>query len=580
MKHSLAFWALIFIAAAAGAQSVWSGNAAVGLPSEFPISSAIPRAASNTFPVGTVLQVINPATGLSVDVEVTGPVRSPGVFILVDTDAALSIGLPSDLVVPVRVSPKSFGSAEELTSRLNGDNALTDDIDYNPAAVFGYAKDKPPKEEPEEPEETPPAPVIPEEPTEAPLEDPVIPEESAEDPVIPEETVEDPVTPEEPAEDPVIPEEPVETPVIIEEPAEDPVTPEEPVEVPAPEPLPDAVLVSSESFASSMPPEAPETAAAADKKRKAPAVPKFMPMAAPAPVPPPPVVEAAAPDEPPADETADETPEETEETAPPPPPPAEPKLGDRESIIAFDLAESEVEEPEIEDSTPLVFLDEEPEIEEAIARAAPAEDPEEDPAEAPETEEVPVETVPVETAPVETVPVEPVKEDPVEVVPPVDEDSERTVYFLTPSDLRPPEAPPEDAPADTAPIEPTEPTEPTEPIEDTALIPSPELTEAPPEPSAPPEPLEASSVAMERLSPSDSRPYIQIGAYRDPAVLSQAAREAASLAPGYPLSYAADTDESGAVYRLLIGPLKPAERGVVLKTARSSLFPDAFPYAQ
>ena len=225
MKYTLAVSTLIFIAAAAGAQSVWSGNAAVGLPSDFPLSSSIPRAASNTFPLGTVLQITNPATGLNVDVEVTGPVRSPGVFILVDTDAALSVGLPSDLMVPVRVSPKSFGSVQELTSRLNRDAALTDDIDYNPAAVLGYPEDKPPKEPSEE---APPPPVIP------------------------------------------------------EEPAEYPVSIEEPTEVPVPEPLPDAVLVSSDSFASSMPPEVPETAAAADKKRKAPAVPKFMP------VPPPP----------------------------------------------------------------------------------------------------------------------------------------------------------------------------------------------------------------------------------------------------------------------------------------------------
>lgn len=498
MKHTLAVATLIFIAAAAGAQSVWSGNAAVGLPSDFPLSSSIPRAASNTFPLGTVLQVTNPATGLNVDVEVTGPVRSPGVFILVDTDAALSVGLPSDLMVPVRVSPKSFGSVQELTSRLNGDSVLTNDIDYNPAAGFGYPEDKPPKEQSEE---APPAPVI--------------------------------------------PEEPAEYPVIIEESVEDPVTPEEPAEVPVTEPLPDAVLVSSESFASSMPPEVPETAAAADKKRKAPAVPKFMPVS-------PPVVEASAPDEPPVDEI--------EETAPPPPP-AEPKLGDRESIIAFDLAEAEVEEPEIEESTPLVFLDEEPEIEETIARAVPGEDT--------ETEEVPVETVPEEAA-VQALP----KQEPIEVISPVDEESGRNVYFLTPSDLRPPETPPESA--SDAPPEPiladTAPSEPAEAVEPAALIPPPE------ESSATPEPLEDPSGAMQRIAPSDYRPYIQIGAYRDQALLSEAAREAANLAPGYPLSYAADTDELGDVYRLLIGPLQPAERGVVLKTARSSLFPDAFPY--
>ena len=508
-KRILTVPVIILIAAAsAGAQSVWSGNASVGLPSDFTAVSSMPQAASNTFPAGTILEVTNPGTGLSVEVEVTGRVASPGVFILIDTDAALSIGLPADLVLPVRVSPKSLGGVEKLTSALNGDSAFTSDIDYNPAAAFA--------------------------------DDPITAEGPPEEPVIPEESPEEPAVPEEPEDEPVIPEEPEDEPVIPEEPEDEPVIPEEPE--PAPEPLPDAVLVSSESFTSPMPPESPEPLEhTGGKEKKSPASPKFT-ASPPADEPPPALLVTAVPEEPPA---------AVKEEAVPPPPPAEPKLKTPESIIAFNLAEAEAEDPPAEKT----IIEEpdtgEPDIEELIIRE-------------PEIEEVIPETVPVQE------PSDTITEAPPPPAP-ADEESERTVYFLTPSDLRPPEAPP--APPE-APAPPAEPDTAAPPDEPAVPLVSEDASDEPAD-----EPLETPLTAMQRLTPPDSRPYVQIGAYRDPALLNQAALEFADLAPGYPLSYAADTDESGAVYRLLIGPLQPAERGVVLKTARSSIFPDAFPYA-
>ena len=518
---------ILIAASSAGAQSVWSGNASVGLPSDFTAVSSMPQAASNTFPAGTVLEVINPGTGLSVEVEVTGRVNSPGVFILIDTDAALSIGLPADLVVPVRVSPRSLGSVEQLTSGLNGDAAFTSDIDYNPAAVFADSSD---------------IPITAEEPPE----EPVIPEESPLEPAVPQELEDEPVIPEESSEEPAVPEEPPAVPIILEEPPEEPLIPAAPELVPeTPEPLPDAVLVSSDSFASSMPPDPPETLEhMGGKEKKSPSAPKFT-ASPPAHEPPPALVAPAVPEEPPAS---------VREEAVPPPPPAEPNFGPPESIIAFNLAEAEAEEPPIEKTIIEETDTEEPDIEELIIKEPEIEEPE---IEEPEIEDVIPETAPVQE-PSDTI------TEAAPLPPPADEESERTVYFLTPSDLRPPEAPP------TPPEPPAPPAEP-----DTAAPPD---EPAVPEDDASDEPLEIPLTAMQRLTPPDSRPYVQIGAYRDPALLNQAALEFTHQAPGYPLSYAADTDESGAVYRLLIGPLQPAERGAVLKTARSSIFPDAFPY--
>ena len=531
---------ILIAASSAGAQSVWSGNASVGLPSDFTAVSSMPQAASNTFPAGTVLEVINPGTGLSVEVEVTGRVTSPGVFILIDTDAALSIGLPADLVLPVRVSPKSLGSVEQLTSGLNGDAAFTSDIDYNPAAAFADSSDNPSDD-----------PIIAEEPPAV----PIIPEESPEEPAVPQEPEEEPAVPQEPEDEPAVPEEPPAVPIILEEPPEEPLIPAAPE--PAPEPLPDAVLVSSDSFASSMPPDSPETLEhMGGKEKKSPAAPKFT-ASPPADEPPPAPAAPAVPEEPPAS---------VREEAVPPPPPAEPNFGPPESIIAFNLAEAEAEEPPIEKTIIEETDTEEPDIEELIIK---------EPA-IPETEDVIPETAPVQE-PSDTI------TEAAPLPPPADEESERTVYFLTPSDLRPPEAPEAPEAPPTPPEPPAPPAEPdTAAPPDEPAVPEAASDDPPDEPALPEDasdaPLEIPLTAMQRLTPPDSRPYVQIGAYRDPALLNQAALEFTHLAPGYPLSYAADTDESGAVYRLLIGPLQPAERGVVLKTARSSIFPDAFPY--
>ena len=311
MKQHISVLTLVLLTFALHAESVWTGNAAVGGPAEFPGSSEVFRAASNSFPEGTVLQVTNPRGGAQVKVTVIGRLESPGVFILIENAAALSIGLPLDHVLPVRVTPLSADMIEEPVELPDDAGTLTEDSDYNPAATL--------EDEPGE-ISTAPAPIV----------------------VIEETT------------------------------------------------------------------DLPET----------------------------------------------------------------------ETILTYDLTEIE-------------------KIEESV------------------DSEVPV------TATADS------------------EKDESRIFFLMPSDLRPPEV--------------------------DAVI------------SAP---TNYTGMELPQFMSGDTRPYVQIGSYRSRKILEDTARNLNRSAPGYPLSVAAETDSGGTIYKLLIGPLLPAETGIVLQTARSSVFPDAFPYSQ
>lgn len=118
MKNYVAILILSLTAWSLSAESVWTGNAAVGGSVDFPDTTEIFQAASNTFPAGTMLRVTNPKGGVSVDVKVTGRLESPGVFILIEERAASSIGLPRDLVMPVRVTPLKSESEPDMSPGL------------------------------------------------------------------------------------------------------------------------------------------------------------------------------------------------------------------------------------------------------------------------------------------------------------------------------------------------------------------------------------------------------------------------------------------------------------------------------
>ena len=296
MKKYISVLTLVLLTFALHAQSVWTGNAAVGGPAEFPGTSDVYRAYSNSFPAGTVLQVTNPRGGAQVNVTVTGRLEAPGVFILIESAAAVSIELPLDHVLPVRVTPISTDLFEKTEDLPADAGELTEDSDYNPAAAL---EDEP------------------------------------------------------------------------------------------------------------------------DKVGTAPA--------------------------------ADST----------------------ETILTYDLGDIDEAGESVEDEAP-------------VTAAADS------------------------------------------------EEGESRIYFLMPSDLRPPDAVSTDY----------------------------------------------TGMELPQFEPGDTRPYIQIGSYHSRTILEDTARNVNRSAPGYPLSIVTEKDSGGTVYKLLIGPLLPAETGIVLQTARSLAFPDAFKYSQ
>jgi rare lipoprotein A (peptidoglycan hydrolase) len=169
MKRILGTITLCLLVGSLSAQSVWTGNAAVGTSGDFPGESAVLRAASNSFPSGTELMVTNPRGGQSVEVTITGRLETPGVFILIERAAATAIDLPTDHVLPVRVTPLKAERALSPTAVATESDPLSDDSDYNPAVTLkddiGEVRTAPaPAAAPETPEtvEEPPVVVVPE----------------------------------------------------------------------------------------------------------------------------------------------------------------------------------------------------------------------------------------------------------------------------------------------------------------------------------------------------------------------------------------------------------------------------------
>ncbi|MCK5737212.1 MAG: SPOR domain-containing protein [Spirochaetaceae bacterium] len=153
MKKYSSVLALFFLTFTIHAQSVWSGNASVGGSSDFPGKSEVFRAASNSFPEGTVLQVTNPRGGAEVNVTVIGRLESPGVFILIEESAASVIGLPDDHVLPVRVTPISAAVVAESELVISETGEKTEDPDYNPAVSIDKIPDEETPETDDPPEE-------------------------------------------------------------------------------------------------------------------------------------------------------------------------------------------------------------------------------------------------------------------------------------------------------------------------------------------------------------------------------------------------------------------------------------------
>jgi len=167
-----------------------------------------------------------------------------------------------------------------------------------------------------------------------------------------------------------------------------------------------------------------------------------------------------------------------------------------------------------------------------------------------------------------------------------DEQDEGNIYFLTPADLQPPPAlASSKTPLLAPPPAPKPPAPPTAPAPESP-VPAPSVLPAPVAPKPPAAttffpPVEDKSelpTPIYEVLPGDKRAYIQVGAYSSKSALEDAARWILANTPGYPLSMGIGSNAYGEVYKLLIGPLTQAERGVVLQYARSTYFADAFPY--
>ena len=407
MKKCIGVITLILLSIASHADSVWTGNAAVGGVSEFPGRSEVFRAASNSFPAGTVLEVTNPRGGKTTRVTVIGRLQSPGVFILIESGAAEAIGLPTDHVLPVRVSPVN-AAAEPPVPDVHDGGTVTEDTDYNPAAGLD--------EGPLEPRTA----VVTEDVEEFPVEGTVGAAEGTDD-----------------------------------------------FEAPVP-----AVIVGADRVGAEDESTASEDEDAADGV----------------------VMPGIAEKE------------------------AEP-----ETIIAYVLDDEAVGEP-VEEDPHRTLQPVQPDAVDGI---------EDTPADEGDTDGTDEEIAAVEGG--------------------------DKVYFLTPSDLRPPP----DVPAAETAV-----------VEDDSAVESTEVASAEVSAGA----ADIADLELAAVVSGAGVTYIQIGAFENRAILEETARRTRTSGLPYPLSVTREDRGGRAVYKLLIGPLRPAERGVVLRTLRSTAYPDAFPY--
>ena len=122
--------ALLAVTALQAQDAGWDGNAAVVRKGEF--SSPGLFAASDSFPLGTLIQVENPQNGATVQVTVVERINAKGnIFLLLSEEAAAVLGLsPADVI---RVRARIVMASVE-SPRPGGELAASPDLDVNPAA--------------------------------------------------------------------------------------------------------------------------------------------------------------------------------------------------------------------------------------------------------------------------------------------------------------------------------------------------------------------------------------------------------------------------------------------------------------
>ena len=136
MKTVLITVVLILSFSSLSALSTWTGNATVSDSADFPGLTNEFRAASNAFPQGSRLRVMNMQNGAETIVVITGRLETPGVFIMIEERAADEIQLPSDGTLPVRVTPIEENSESSEIATVVHEQVMTQDRDYNPALAL------------------------------------------------------------------------------------------------------------------------------------------------------------------------------------------------------------------------------------------------------------------------------------------------------------------------------------------------------------------------------------------------------------------------------------------------------------
>ena len=558
LRHIAVILAIFFLLVPSlVAQESWEGSAIVGRYGEFPPGGLY--AASNAFPLNSVIEVTNPDTGRTQRLIVAQRADNAGVLLVVSQSAAEELGASRSATFRVQVEPVEMPPLTSVPP--SQDLPFHPDPDINPRAAVGNPNaallapgvpggpaEAAPAEE-EEPAE------------EVPTEEPALaetPDAEAEPEAAPEEA---------PVDERIEPEAIVEA----EEAPEEPAPPEEPEPEPEPEPTPPSITVlpeAEEPVAEAAPETEPEAEGPGEKELFPPAPesdlyaalatperPEEEPVVTELPIAP---VEEAMEVEAGTLGPQFPNPVELSVTLPQPPGVETPEAAD----LAPPRPESGAPEGPLAMATPGEVTG--PDMSEELP--GPAERP-----------EGPVTEIPLRIAD-EPEPMKPEEEAP--VARPTGEPGEEIVS-LEPAEFRPPEPPepeeeeeltPESRP-ESAPEEPRV-TEAPEPPEEEV----PRAAEAPPagEPAeeAPPAVAREPETAPEELPLSPTLPgdgyYLQVGAFRDP----EGARAAVNrLGEDFPVKV---VPSDGDMYRVFVGPLEEDERGAVLYLVRARGYRDAF----
>lgn len=565
---------LVFPVSAVWAQQGWEGSAIVGRYGEFPPGGLY--AASNAFPLNSIIEVTNPDTGRTQRLIVAQRAENPGVLLVVSQTAAEELGVSRSATFRVQVEPVEMPPLTSVPP--SEDLPFHPDPDINPRAAVG---------DPNAALLQPGVPGVPEaaaEAAEAPSEEPELAESAAEEPEVAEAPPEGPeVRAEESTEEPEAIAEADEAPE--EAPADVPEPDPETIPAPGVGPGPPSVTVLPEAEPGpeketpggvegpevEEPEEAPVIAEEPEgpgEKDLFPPAPEdelYAALATPAR----PEEEAVVTELPmtlvdeavevEADTLGPQFPNPVELTVTLPEPPAV------ETPEATDLAP-----PRPEERAPTGEL----------AMAAPGEaagpDMSEELAERPDRPEGPVTEIPLRI--VEAI--EPPKAEEERITRPTREPGEEVVS-LEPAEFRPPEPPEPEGEESLTPEERPE-GQPEEP----------RLTEAPEPPGEAPaesRPMPAErpagrtgvAAAEPEASPdrgelpltsrlSEEGYYLQVGAFSDP----QGAQAAVTrLGADFPVKV---VPSAGDIYRVYVGPLEEDERGAVLYLVRARGYRDAF----